>query len=65
MVIHSWEVRLGEEGVEADASLLVLQKYRGVKHASGCCKVATNSSEEIECFSQYRQRFYPHRLLLR
>ena len=55
--MHSWEVRLGEEGAGADTSLLattLLQEHRGVERVSGSCKVTTNCSEEIECFSQCR-----------
>ena len=62
--MHLWEVRLGEQGAGADASLLaatLLQEHRGVERVSGCCKVATNSSEETECSSQCKQRFYHHR----
>ena len=50
--------------MRADASVLaaiLLQEHRIVKCVSGCCKVATNSSEEIECSSQYRHRFCHHR----
>ena len=66
MAVYSWKVRLGEESLGADASLLaatLLQEHRGVEHASGWCKVATNSSEKIECFSKCRQRFHHHREL--
>ena len=41
----------------ADASLLaatLIKEHRGVERVSSCYKVATNSSEEIECSIQYR-----------
>ena len=43
-----------------DASLLaatLLQEHRGVERVSGCCKVATNSSEGIECLANADRGF--------
>ena len=50
MVVHWQKIRLGEEGIRADASLLattLLQEHKGVERVSGCWILATNSDEEI------------------
>ena len=58
--MYSWKVRLGEEGVGADARLLaatLLQEHRENERVSGCCKVVTNSSEGIECLANADRGF--------
>ena len=54
VVMYPWRVRLGEEGVRADAALLttfVLQGYGRVELGSIAVKLKTNSSQQLGCCS--------------